>query len=66
MAGVGGVVHGPLDRAQVTALCHGADGFVLPSVREPYGEPMAAGLPVVGWHARDRPFRTWPPTAPKA
>jgi glycosyltransferase involved in cell wall biosynthesis len=49
------VVHGPLDRAQVNALYHGADVFVLPSVREPYGtaygEAMAAGLPVVGWRA---------------
>jgi glycosyltransferase involved in cell wall biosynthesis len=49
------VVHGSLDRAQVSALYHGADVFVLPSVREPYGtaygEAMAAGLPVVGWRA---------------
>ncbi|MDQ4034225.1 MAG: glycosyltransferase family 4 protein [Actinomycetota bacterium] len=49
------VVHGPLDRAQISALYHGADVFVLPSVREPYGtaygEAMAAGLPVVGWRA---------------
>jgi glycosyltransferase involved in cell wall biosynthesis len=33
--------------------------FVLPSVREPYGtaygEAMAAGLPVVGWHAGNLP-----------
>jgi glycosyltransferase involved in cell wall biosynthesis len=53
------VVHGPLDRAQVTALYHGADVFVLPSVREPYGtaygEAMAAGLPVVGWRAGNLP-----------
>ena len=49
------VVHGALDRAQISALYHGADVFVLPSVREPYGtaygEAMAAGLPVVGWRA---------------
>ncbi len=49
------VVHGPLDRPEVSALYHGADVFVLPSVREPYGtaygEAMAAGLPVVGWRA---------------
>jgi glycosyltransferase involved in cell wall biosynthesis len=49
------IVHGPLDRAQISALYHGADVFVLPSVREPYGtaygEAMAAGLPVVGWRA---------------
>jgi glycosyltransferase involved in cell wall biosynthesis len=53
------VVHGPLDRAQVGALYHGADVFVLPSVREPYGtaygEAMAAGLPVVGWRAGNLP-----------
>ena len=53
------VVHGPLDRAQVSALYHGADVFVLPSVREPYGtaygEAMAAGLPVVGWRAGNLP-----------
>ncbi|HEX6403265.1 MAG TPA: glycosyltransferase family 4 protein [Pseudonocardiaceae bacterium] len=53
------VVHGPLDRAQVGALYHGADLFVLPSVREPYGtaygEAMAAGLPVVGWRAGNLP-----------
>ncbi len=49
------VLHGPLDRSQVSALYYGADVFVLPSVREPYGtaygEAMAAGLPVVGWRA---------------
>jgi glycosyltransferase involved in cell wall biosynthesis len=49
------VLHGPLDPSQVSALYHGADVFVLPSVREPYGtaygEAMAAGLPVVGWRA---------------
>jgi glycosyltransferase involved in cell wall biosynthesis len=53
------VVHGPLDRAQVSALYHGADVFVLPSIREPYGtaygEAMAAGLPVVGWRAGNLP-----------
>jgi glycosyltransferase involved in cell wall biosynthesis len=54
------IVHGPLDRSQVSALYHGADVFVLPSVREPYGtaygEAMAAGLPVVGWHAGNLPY----------
>ncbi len=49
------VRHGALNRAQVSALYHSADVFVLPSVREPYGtaygEAMAAGLPVVGWRA---------------
>jgi glycosyltransferase involved in cell wall biosynthesis len=53
------VVHGALDRTQVSALYHGADVFVLPSVREPYGtaygEAMAAGLPVVGWRAGNLP-----------
>lgn len=53
------VVHGPLGRAQVDTLYHGADVFVLPSVREPYGtaygEAMAAGLPVVGWRAGNLP-----------
>jgi glycosyltransferase involved in cell wall biosynthesis len=53
------VVHGPLDRAQIPALYHGADIFVLPSIREPYGtaygEAMAAGLPVVGWRAGNLP-----------
>jgi glycosyltransferase involved in cell wall biosynthesis len=53
------VVHGPLDRAQVAGLYHGADVFVLPSIREPYGtaygEAMAAGLPVVGWKAGNLP-----------
>jgi glycosyltransferase involved in cell wall biosynthesis len=49
------VLHGSLAPSQVSALYHGADVFVLPSVREPYGtaygEAMAAGLPVVGWRA---------------
>ncbi|MBV8995830.1 MAG: glycosyltransferase family 4 protein, partial [Pseudonocardiales bacterium] len=53
------VVHGALNRAQISALYHGADVFVLPSVREPYGtaygEAMAAGLPVVGWRAGNLP-----------
>jgi glycosyltransferase involved in cell wall biosynthesis len=53
------VVHGAVDRAQISALYHGADVFVLPSIREPYGtaygEAMAAGLPVVGWRAGNLP-----------
>ena len=53
------VVHGPLSREQVAALYHGADVFVLPSLREPFGtvfgEAMAAGLPVVGWRAGNLP-----------
>jgi glycosyltransferase involved in cell wall biosynthesis len=36
------------------------DAFVLPSFEETYGtvwgEAMAAGLPVVGWHAGNLPF----------
>ena len=53
------VVHGPLGPNRISALYHGADVFVLPSVREPYGtaygEAMAAGLPVVGWRAGNLP-----------
>lgn len=53
------VVHGPLPRERVAALYHGADVFVLPSIREPYGtvygEAMAAGLPVIGWQAGNLP-----------
>jgi glycosyltransferase involved in cell wall biosynthesis len=53
------VVHGPLPADQVAALYRGADVFVLPSLREPYGtvwgEAMAAGLPVVGWRAGNLP-----------
>jgi glycosyltransferase involved in cell wall biosynthesis len=53
------VVHGPLPAAGVAALYQAADIFVLPSLVEPYGtvwgEAMAAGLPVVGWHAGNLP-----------
>jgi glycosyltransferase involved in cell wall biosynthesis len=53
------VVHGPVPRERVAALYQAADVFVLPSLREPYGtvwgEAMAAGLPVVGWHAGNLP-----------
>ena len=53
------VVHGPLSREQVAALYDGADVFVLPSTREPFGtvfgEAMAAALPVVGWRAGNLP-----------
>jgi glycosyltransferase involved in cell wall biosynthesis len=53
------VVHGPLPAGRVAALYQGADVFVLPSLREPYGtvwgEAMAAGLPVVGWRAGNLP-----------
>jgi glycosyltransferase involved in cell wall biosynthesis len=54
------VVHGPVPRPRVASLLSGADAFVLPSVREPYGtvygEALAAGLPVVGWRAGNLPF----------
>ena len=53
------VVHGPVDRSTVAGMYRGADVFVLPSMREPYGtvygEAMAAGLPVVGWDAGNLP-----------
>ena len=54
------VVHGPLTHERVAALYAGADAFVLPAVREPYGtvwgEAMAYGLPVVGWRAGNLPY----------
>ncbi len=54
------VVHGPLPLPGVAALYQAADGFVLPSLKEPYGtvygEAMAAGLPVVGWRAGNLPY----------
>ena len=53
------VVHGPVSRDEVALLYAGADAFVLPSRREPYGtvygEAMACGLPVVGWRAGNLP-----------
>ena len=53
------VRHGRLSREDVAALYAGADAFVLPAVREPYGtvwgEAMASGLPVVGWRAGNLP-----------
>ncbi len=53
------VVHGAVSRSEVAALYRGADAFVLPSYREPYGtvygEALAAGLPVVGWRAGNLP-----------
>jgi glycosyltransferase involved in cell wall biosynthesis len=53
------VVHGPLPSAEVARLYAGADAFVLPSYREPYGtvygEALAAGLPVVGWRLGNLP-----------
>jgi glycosyltransferase involved in cell wall biosynthesis len=54
------VVHGPLSRERVAALYAGADAFVLPAFREPYGtvwgEAMAFGLPVAGWRAGNLPY----------
>jgi glycosyltransferase involved in cell wall biosynthesis len=54
------VVHGPLSVMEVAALYAAADGFVLPSLKEPYGtvygEAMAFGLPVVGWRAGNLPY----------
>jgi glycosyltransferase involved in cell wall biosynthesis len=54
------VLHGPLAREQVAALYAGADAFVLPAFREPYGtvwgEAMAFGLPVAGWRAGNLPY----------
>jgi glycosyltransferase involved in cell wall biosynthesis len=53
------VVHGPLPADAVARLYAGADVFVLPSRREPYGtvygEALAAGLPVVGWRLGNLP-----------
>jgi len=52
--------HGKLPVEGVAALYAGADAFVLPSRREPYGtvygEAMACGLPVVGWRAGNLPY----------
>lgn len=54
------IVHGQVDRIAIARLYHGADLFVLPSTREPYGtvygEALAAGLPVVGWRAGNLPY----------
>ena len=51
--------HGPLAPDQIASLYAGADAFVLPSYREPYGtvygEALAAGLPVIGWRAGNLP-----------
>lgn len=53
------VVHGAVSREDVARLYAGADAFVLPSYREPYGtvygEALAAGLPAVGWRAGNLP-----------
>lgn len=54
------VHHGVVSRDGVAQLYAGADAFVLPSHREPYGtvygEALAAGLPVVGWRAGNLPY----------
>ena len=54
------VVHGVLSKERVASMYRGADVFVLPSFKEPYGtvwgEAMAAGLPVVGWRAGNLPY----------
>ncbi|CAN5761845.1 glycosyltransferase [soil metagenome] len=52
-------VHGLVTRERVAELYAGADVFVLPSLKEPYGtvygEAMLFGLPVVGWDAGNLP-----------
>jgi glycosyltransferase involved in cell wall biosynthesis len=54
------VVHGVVSAALVAQMYRHVDVFVLPSFEEPYGtvwgEAMAAGVPVVGWHAGNLPF----------
>jgi glycosyltransferase involved in cell wall biosynthesis len=53
-------VHGLIPADAVAAMYRSVDAFVLPSFEEPYGtvwgEAMAAGLPVVGWHAGNLPY----------
>jgi glycosyltransferase involved in cell wall biosynthesis len=54
------VVHGVVPADAVARMYRSVDTFVLPSFEEPYGtvwgEAMAAGLPVIGWHAGNLPF----------
>jgi glycosyltransferase involved in cell wall biosynthesis len=54
------VVHGVIPAGAVAEMYRSVDAFALPSFEEPYGtvwgEAMAAGLPVVGWHAGNLPF----------
>jgi glycosyltransferase involved in cell wall biosynthesis len=54
------VVHGSMSVGEVASMYAAADAFVLPSLKEPYGtvygEAMAFGLPVVGWHAGNLPY----------
>jgi glycosyltransferase involved in cell wall biosynthesis len=53
------VLHGHVSRERIASLYSCADAFVLPAYRDPYGtvwgEAMAFGLPVVGWHAANLP-----------
>jgi glycosyltransferase involved in cell wall biosynthesis len=53
------VYHGAVTRDEVARLYAGADAFVLPSYREPYGtvygEALARGLPVIGYRAGNLP-----------
>jgi glycosyltransferase involved in cell wall biosynthesis len=53
-------VHGVIPAAAVARMYRNVDAFALPSFEEPYGtvwgEAMAAGLPVIGWHAGNLPF----------
>src|SRR5919106_4902683 len=54
------VAHGVIPAAAVAQMYRSVDAFALPSFEEPYGtvwgEAMAAGLPVLGWHAGNLPF----------
>jgi glycosyltransferase involved in cell wall biosynthesis len=54
------VAHGVIPAVAIARMYRSVDAFVLPSFEEPYGtvwgEAMAAGLPVVGWHAGNLPF----------
>jgi glycosyltransferase involved in cell wall biosynthesis len=54
------VLHGVIPAEAVARMYRSVDAFLLPSFEEPYGtvwgEAMAAGLPVVGWHAGNLPF----------
>jgi glycosyltransferase involved in cell wall biosynthesis len=54
------IVHGVIPEDAVAGMYRSVDVFVLPSFEEPYGtvwgEAMAAGVPVVGWHAGNLPF----------
>ncbi|MDQ2744651.1 MAG: glycosyltransferase family 4 protein [Chloroflexota bacterium] len=54
------VVHGPLTVEDVAAFYQAADVFALPSRYETYGtvygEAMALGLPVVGYHVGNLPY----------